>query len=76
MADIAGLHLQQDRISDLVAEVDTEARSLRRTERELLRLAEAHTRGADDVPYISIGERGSGGSPAARPDQIESNARA
>ena len=27
MADIAGLHLQQDRISDLVAEVDTEARS-------------------------------------------------
>jgi RNA polymerase primary sigma factor len=40
MADIAGLHLQQDRISDLVAEVDTEARSLRRTERELLRLAE------------------------------------
>ena len=41
MADIAGLHLQQDRISDLVAEVDTEARSLRRTERELLRLAEA-----------------------------------
>jgi RNA polymerase primary sigma factor len=41
VADIAGLHLQQDRISDLVAEVDTEARSLRRTERELLRLAEA-----------------------------------
>ena len=40
MADIAGLHLQQDRISDLVAEVDTEARSLCRTERELLRLAE------------------------------------
>ena len=32
--------LQQDRISDLVAEIDTEARSLRRTERELLRLAE------------------------------------
>ena len=41
-ADIADLHLQQDRISDLVAEVDTEARSLRRTERELLRLAEGH----------------------------------
>jgi RNA polymerase primary sigma factor len=40
VADIAGLPLQQDRISDLVAEVDTEARSLRRTERELLRLAE------------------------------------
>jgi RNA polymerase primary sigma factor len=40
MADIADLHLQQDRISDLVAEVDTEARSLCRTERELLRLAE------------------------------------
>ena len=38
---IAGLHFQQDRISNLVAEVDTEARSLRRTERELLRLAEA-----------------------------------
>ena len=37
---LSGLHLQQDRISDLVAEVDTEARSLRRTERELLRLAE------------------------------------
>ena len=40
VADIAGLHLQQDRISDLVAEVDTEARSLCRTERELLQLAE------------------------------------
>ena len=40
VADIAGLPLQQDRISDLVAEVDTEARSLRQTERELLRLAE------------------------------------
>ena len=41
MADIAGLHLQQDRISDLVAEVDTDARSLCRSERELLRLAES-----------------------------------
>ena len=40
VADIANLHLQQDRISDLVAEVDIEARSLRGTERELLRLAE------------------------------------
>ena len=40
VADIAGLPLQQDRISDLVAEIDTEARSLRQTERELLRLAE------------------------------------
>src|SRR6476469_6364316 len=40
VAYIAGLHLQPDRISDLVAEVDTEARSLCRTERELLRLAE------------------------------------
>ena len=40
VVDIADLHLQQDRISDLAAEVDTEARSLRRTERELLRLAE------------------------------------
>ncbi len=40
VADIAGLHLQPDRISDLVAEVDTEARSLCRTERELLQLAE------------------------------------
>ncbi len=40
VAEIVGLHLQQDRISDLVAEVDTEARSLRRTERELLSLAE------------------------------------
>jgi RNA polymerase primary sigma factor len=40
VADIADLHLQQDRISDLVAEVDTEARSLCRTERELLQLAE------------------------------------
>ena len=40
VADIADLHLQQDRISHLVAEVDTEARSLCRTERELLRLAE------------------------------------
>jgi RNA polymerase primary sigma factor len=41
VADIAGLHLQQDRISDLVAEINTEARSLGRTERELLRLAES-----------------------------------
>ena len=40
VADIVGLHLQPDRISDLVAEVDTEARSLCRTERELLQLAE------------------------------------
>jgi RNA polymerase primary sigma factor len=40
VVEIAGLHFQQDRISDLVAEVDTEAQSLRSTERELLRLAE------------------------------------
>ena len=40
VADIAGLHLRHDRISDLVAEINTEARSLGRTERELLRLAE------------------------------------
>ena len=40
VAEIVGLHFQQARISDLVAEVDTEARSLRRTERELLSLAE------------------------------------
>ena len=40
VADISGLHLRHDRISDLVAEVNTEARSLGRTERELLRLAE------------------------------------
>jgi RNA polymerase primary sigma factor len=40
VAEIAGLHFQQDRISDLVAEIDTEARSLCRAERELLRLAE------------------------------------
>jgi RNA polymerase primary sigma factor len=40
VAEIAGLHFQQDRISDLVAEIDTEARSLCRVERELLRLTE------------------------------------
>ena len=40
VAEIAGLHFQQDRISDLVAEIDAGAGSLRRTERELLRLAE------------------------------------
>jgi RNA polymerase primary sigma factor len=40
VVEIAGLHFQQDRISDLVAEVDTEAQSLRSTEREVLRLAE------------------------------------
>jgi RNA polymerase primary sigma factor len=40
VVDIANLHLQQDRVSDLAAEVDIEARSLRRTERELFRLAE------------------------------------
>jgi RNA polymerase primary sigma factor len=39
--DIANLHLQQDRILGLAAEVDIEARSLCRTERELLRLAES-----------------------------------
>jgi RNA polymerase primary sigma factor len=39
-ADIVGLYLRQDRISDLVAEIDTGAGSLRRAERELLRLAE------------------------------------
>jgi RNA polymerase primary sigma factor len=40
VAEIAGLHFQRDRISDLVAEADTEARSLRWAERELLRLTE------------------------------------
>ena len=40
VAEIASLHFQQDRISDLVGEIDTEARSLCRAERELLRLAE------------------------------------
>jgi RNA polymerase primary sigma factor len=37
---ILDLHLQQDRISDLNAQIDNEARTLRRTERELLRLAD------------------------------------
>jgi RNA polymerase primary sigma factor len=37
---ILDLHLQQDRISDLDGEVDNEARTLRRTEQELLRLAD------------------------------------
>ena len=40
VVDIADLYLRHDRISDLVAEINTEARSLGRTERELLRLAE------------------------------------
>ncbi|HEU0017446.1 MAG TPA: sigma-70 family RNA polymerase sigma factor [Methyloceanibacter sp.] len=39
-ADISSLHLQQDRVTDLVAEADIEAQSLRSAERELLLLAE------------------------------------
>jgi RNA polymerase primary sigma factor len=39
-AIIVGLHLQQDRVSDLDAEVDNEAQALRQTEQELLRIAE------------------------------------
>jgi len=38
-AIIVGLHWQPDRVSDLDAEVDNEARTLHRTEHELLRLA-------------------------------------
>jgi RNA polymerase primary sigma factor len=37
---ILDLHLQQDRVSDLDAELDNEARTLRQTEQELLRLAD------------------------------------
>ena len=39
-AEIAGLHLRQDRISDLEAVLEVEARKLRQTERELVHLAE------------------------------------
>jgi RNA polymerase primary sigma factor len=39
-AEIAALNLQQDRISDLLADIEAEARNLRETERELLRVAE------------------------------------
>lgn len=39
--EIAGLNLQQDRISDLLTEIEGEARNLRETERELLQLAES-----------------------------------
>ena len=39
--EVSGLNLQQDRVSDLLAEVEAEARILRETERELLYLAEA-----------------------------------
>lgn len=38
--EIAELRLRQDRISDLMAELEAEARKLRQTERELLQLAE------------------------------------
>jgi RNA polymerase primary sigma factor len=38
--EIAGLHPQQDRISDLVAELRVESRTLRQIERELLQLAQ------------------------------------
>jgi RNA polymerase primary sigma factor len=38
--EIPTLHLQQDRISDLVAELEAEGRKLRQLERELLQLAE------------------------------------
>lgn len=41
VGEIAGLSLQQDRITDLLTEIEAEARHLRDTERELLRLAEA-----------------------------------
>jgi RNA polymerase primary sigma factor len=39
-AEFAGLRLQQDRISDLAAVLEGEARKLRQTERELLQLAD------------------------------------
>jgi RNA polymerase primary sigma factor len=39
--EIAALNLQQDRITDLLTEIEAEARHLRDTERELLRIAEA-----------------------------------
>lgn len=39
-ANIVDMHLQPDRISELLVEVDSETRTLRRTELELLRLAE------------------------------------
>jgi len=39
-SEIASLNLQQDRITDLLTEIEAEARHLRDTERELLRLAE------------------------------------
>jgi RNA polymerase primary sigma factor len=39
--EIAALNLQQDRITDLLIEIEAEARHLRDTERELLRIAEA-----------------------------------
>jgi RNA polymerase primary sigma factor len=39
--EIADLNLQQDRITDLLTEIEAEARHLRDTERELLRIAEA-----------------------------------
>jgi RNA polymerase primary sigma factor len=39
-AEIAGLHLRQDRISDLMAVLEADARKLRQTERELVHLAE------------------------------------
>jgi len=38
--EIAALNLQQDRITDLLIEIEAEARHLRDTERELLRIAE------------------------------------
>jgi RNA polymerase primary sigma factor len=55
VADIVGLPPQQHRISELVAEVDDEARNLRRTERELLRLAEGCGIARAEVIYHLFG---------------------
>ncbi len=50
--EIAALNLQQDRITDLLIEIEAEARHLRDTERELLRIAEAA-----GLPRAAIMER-------------------
>jgi RNA polymerase primary sigma factor len=50
--EIAALNLQQDRISDLLTEIEVEARHLRDTERELLRIAEAA-----GLPRVEIMDR-------------------
>ena len=55
--EIAGLHLRQDRISDLTAALELEARKLRQTERELVHLAERYSVAREDAINRFFGDK-------------------